>query len=81
MTERFWQHGLKQMVCEVAGLRKAYFCDVLNRRRKVSEERARLLESSCSSLGIDIPKDVWLSNMVTKHPAFGGEPLESELLL
>jgi DNA-binding transcriptional regulator YdaS (Cro superfamily) len=68
---KYWKHGQKKALAQMAGVSQSYLSDVLNRRKAVSYGRACYLEKQCKVLGMpDLTALVWLENMSTRHPAF-----------
>lgn len=66
-----WKRGEKAAIAKLAGIAPCNFYEIVNRKRRVSVNRARLLEHvSGVVLGRPIFWVDWLDNETTKHPAF-----------
>lgn len=73
---RFWRHGQRARLAFITGISRSNLSEILYRKRRVSQERARLLET-CSGevLATSIKWEVWINNQTTDHPAFFNNPL------
>ncbi len=71
----FWKHGDIKRLAIQAGMAMPTLSQIIHRKVGISSQRARVLESCCRDLGLDIPWKEWMLNHTSSHPAFFGKPL------
>jgi transcriptional regulator with XRE-family HTH domain len=72
MSIPFWKRGEARIAASAVGISEQNFSDILHRRRNVSVRRAYALASATG-----VPVIEWLTNAISKHPAFYGKPARS----
>jgi len=71
----FWKYRQRKRLAKLAGITTQNLSMILHRERRVSQGRARLLETCSAEVLEDlIPWTEWLCNETTAHPAFFGSP-------
>ena len=69
--QTFWEYGQRAAIAKLAGIDMSNLYAILARKRKVSLQRARLLQNvSGVVLGRPISWIDWVSNDTTTHLAF-----------
>lgn len=67
----FWKKGQQAKLAKEANIHLSHLSVILSRIRGVSPKRAVLLEeASIKVLGEKIPKEEWVFNRTSNHPAF-----------
>ena len=77
------EYGSQIKIAKKLGVSRQYMSDLINRRRRVSYERAKILEAACAEVGMAVSWQDWIENHISTNPIFNGEPqeeVESELL-
>jgi hypothetical protein len=66
----YWQHGEKRALALRAGISPVWLSAILRRRAQCGGRAAVLLRSASRDQGSEIPVEIWLDNLTTRHPAF-----------
>lgn len=72
MGNTYWERGQQRKVARAVNISEQNLCDILHRRRQVSVRRAYELAGV-----VDVPAIEWLTNRISRHPAFYGKPAKT----
>ena len=62
--------GVRRLISEQAGITESHLSNVLHRKTGVSAKMAVRLAQISAGLGHPIPREDWVFNKTTTHPAF-----------